>query len=356
MERLLEKIRAFVSHTYQISSPRFDSFMQAIGIWYESRLHNLNRRTLIILFIGLIVVSAVYIEGFKSPEGFPTDQYITIEDGSSLTSLADELEDLNIVRSAPLLKAVVFLRGGQRSVDAGDYVFAKPVGIFSIARIITTGAYGLEPIRITIPEGATVADMAIIYGKRLFKFDPENFFVEAIRYEGFLYPDTYYFLPNVREDEVIAVMRDNFNKRITPYIQDIEESKYTLKEIIILASIIEKEAWKEKDRKLISGVLQNRLEADMLLQVDATFTYTHGKGTYQITLAELSDEENLYNTYVYKGLPPGPIAAVGDSSIEAALNPTQNDYIFYLADRKGNTYYSTTYAKHLAKKRQYVDK
>ncbi len=356
MERILEKIRNFLSHTYQISSPRFDAFMQAIGIWHDSRLHNLNRRTLVILFIGVLLASAVYIEGFKSPEGFPTDQYITIGEGSSLTSLAKEFEELNIVRNASLLKVVVFLRGGQRSVDAGDYLFAKPVGIFAVARIITTGTYGLEPIRITIPEGATVADMAIIYGKRLFKFDPENFFVGAIKYEGFLYPDTYYFLPNVREDEVIAVMRDNFNKRIAPYVQDIEESKYTLREIIILASIIEKEAWKEEDRKLISGVLHNRLDADMLLQVDATFTYTHGKGTYQITLAELSDKENLYNTYVYKGLPPGPIAAVGGSSIEAALNPTQNDYIFYLADRKGNTYYSTTYVQHLAKKRRYVDR
>jgi UPF0755 protein len=303
----------------------------------------------------LVLSFALYFEALRPPLLFPAEQYITIEEGDNLASLAQSLEEDGIVRSAWWLEIIVRIRGGQRNVKAGDYLFAKPVSAFTIARRITTGAFGLEPIEVTIPEGATVVDMATIFANRLFKFDPERFFQSAIRDEGYLYPDTYSFLPNVREDEVIRVMKDNFTIQIAAFSEQIETSPYTLHEIITLASIIEKEAWKEEDRLLISGVLHNRLNRDMKLQVDATFTYTHNKGTYQITLAELTDENNPYNTYVYKGLPPGPIGSPGRSSINAALNPTPSNYLFYLADRSGNTYYSETYAQHLEKKRLYVD-
>jgi len=348
-------IRMFLERLYV----RFISWYNRIGMrvteWHHSRLHDLNKRTFVIVVFGIVFASILYFESFYPTDNFPTEQYITIEEGETLKSLSQSLEDVHIVRSAQWLEFLVRIRGGQRSVRAGDYYFAKPIGAMTVARIITTGAYGLEPMRITIPEGATVADMAIIYDKRLFKFDAESFLKKATPLEGFLYPDTYYFLPNVKEDEVIRVMNDTFDQRIAEFAQQIEESPYTLDEIVTLASIIEKEAWKPADQKLISGVLYNRLERGMLLQVDATFTYTHNKGTYQITTEELKDEDNLYNTYVHKGLPPGPIAAVGYSALDAALNPTPSDYLFYLADRKGNTYFSTTYAEHLRKKRLYVD-
>jgi len=90
----------------------------------------------------------------------------------------------------------------------------------------------------------------------------------------------------------------------------------------------------------------------MRLQVDATFTYTHNKGTSQITIADLTDKNNPYNTYTHKGLPPGPIGAVGSSSISAALNPTSSNYLYYLADKNGTTHFSTTYKQHLVKKNE----
>jgi len=354
-DELLTTVKNFFSRFFRNSQTHLERVDESLYSWHTSRLTNLNQRTLVILAAAFVIVSFIYIEGFRPPNDFPQEHYVTIESGEGLSSLAQSLEEQRVVRSAWVLKTIVFLRGGQHSAQAGDYLFAKPIGAFSVATRITTGAFGLEPIRITIPEGATVADMAVIYEKRLFKFDSENFLKTAVDLEGYLYPDTYHFLPNVRESEVIRVMRDNFDTHIADFEEDIDASPYTLHEIITLASIIEKEAWKERDRKLISGVLYNRLERGMLLQVDATFTYTHGKGTYDITLAELLDEENLYNTYVHEGLPPGPIAAVGESSIRAALNPAANKYLFYLADRSGTTYYSATYEEHLSKKRVYVD-
>lgn len=352
---LIEKLKMISSRAYVRALSWFGSGTHFVTQWQHSRLDNLNRRSLVFLVFVIVLLSALYIEAFRPPATFPAEEYVTIEDGASLRELTRTLAEKEIVRSALWLEVIVRLRGGERNVHAGDYLFAKPVGAFTVARIITTGAFGLEPVRITIPEGATVADMAIIYEKRLFKFDADNFLRLTNNLEGYLYPDTYHFLPNVEEEEVIRVMTDNFDQRVAEFDEDIAASPYSLHEIITLASIIEKEAWKEHDRQLISGVLYNRLNNGMLLQVDATFTYTHNKGTYDITLAELTDKENPYNTYVHAGLPPGPIAAVGRSSIYAALHPTESDYLFYLADRNGTTYYSKTYAEHLAKKRRYVD-
>jgi len=355
-EKYLQELKMTISRVRVRFLAWYTKGEYSLEDWHDARLVNLNRRTLMIIGATLLLFFSVYAYALKAPATFPIEEYIEVKEGTDLSTLAIEFENNNLVKSSKVLKAIVFLRGGQRKVQAGDYFFAKPVGVFTIARRITTGAYGLDPISITIPEGATVADMAIIFAKRLYKFDPDSFFRKGVRHEGYLYPDTYHFLPNTKENEVISVMRSNFDNKIAEFEEQIEESKYSLDEIVTLASIIEKEAWREKDQKLISGVLHNRLDIDMRLQVDATFTYTHNKGTYQITVSELKDEDNPYNTYVHKGLPPGPIAAVGYSSINAALNPTPSDNLFYLADRHGTTYYSRTYEQHLAKKRKYVDR
>lgn len=349
------QVKMSLSRRYIQFLSRFERFQTTLYNWHDARLENLNQRTAGILVLTFLLSSLLYMGLFRPDVDFPTEHYITIEQGDDLGSIASMLAADNVVRNAHTLELAVRMLGGSRSVHAGDYLFAHPVGTFAIARAITTGTYGLEPIRITIPEGATVVDMAVIYDKRLFKFDPQHFVDIALPYEGYLYPDTYYFLPNVREDEVMRTMNDNFKNHIAEFAQQIDDSPYTFHEIITLASIIEKEAWKPRDQKKIAGVLYNRLDKGMKLQVDATFTYTHNKGTYQITLDDLADEENPYNTYVHKGLPPGPIAAVGHSALDAALNPTKSNYLFYLADRHGNTYYSTTYAEHLKKKRRYVD-
>ncbi len=340
---------------YVYLQAKWEIYSAFIIEWQVSKLQNLNKKTTTTILVWLLVVSGAVLFLASPDANFPIEQYVTIEKGQSLSSISHSLKDVDVVKNAWVLEFVVRVMGGERKVQAGDYSFSKPIGTFAIARRITSGQYGLEPIKITIPEGATVADMAIIFDKRLFKFDDVAFFRKAQKLEGYLYPDTYHLLPNTKEDEVIRVMKDNLEIRLEEFEEDLAESEYTLHEILTLASIIEKEAWKTRDQYLISGVLHNRLDIDMRLQVDATFTYTHNKGTYQITMAELTDEDNPYNTYVHNGLPPGPIAAVGSTAIDAALNPKANNNFFYLADRFGTTYYSRTYEQHLAKKRRYVD-
>jgi UPF0755 protein len=257
------------------------------------------------------------------------------------------------VQSAFAFKIIAALTGNARTLHAGDYIFKEPKDIFSVVRAVSLGAFGLEPEKIRIPEGATTRSMAIIFKSRLLRFDSEKFLALAQPQEGYLFPDTYFFLPNADEDTVINAMRAEFDEHMKPYEAEIASSSRSLHDIITLASIIEREASRTDDRHMIAGVLYNRLAKNMPLQVDVTFLYTMGKNTFQLTRADLKSD-NPYNTYVHKGLPPGPIGSPSLDSIDAAVHPDTHKYIFYLADNTGVTHYSRTYEEHLAKKRLYL--
>jgi UPF0755 protein len=243
--------------------------------------------------------------------------------------------------------------GRARGAKAGDYIFKEPQSVWGIARRISTGAFGLEPVRIRITEGATTREMAEQLSKALPRFNADAFLLAARPQEGYLFPDTYFFLPNAHEDAVLDTLRQNFDAHIAELQPLIAASGHSLEEIITMASIIEREARVPADRRMISGVLWNRIRINMPLQVDVTFLYTVGKNTFQLTLADLRTD-HPYNTYVNKGLPPGPIGSPSLDSIQAAAEPTPNPYLFYLADNTGVTHFSKTYEEHLRKKRLYL--
>ncbi len=330
-------------------------FEHTLQHWRVEHARELNKRTGVFLLLVFLAGLSVYIEWVRPPANFPQEELVTVEEGVPLGALALYLEEQHVVRNAFALEVVARLLGGNTAVRAGDYIFKSPKNVVSVAHALITGNFGLEPTRIRIPEGATLADIAQIYDKYLLRFEPNTFIQRTANKEGYLFPDTYYFLPNATEEAVATAMENAFENKVADLLPDIAESGHTLEEIVIMASLIEKEAWKEDDQRLISGVLWNRIERGMLLQVDATFTYTHNKGTYQITMAELTDEENPYNTYVHKGLPPGAICSPGYSALYAAVHPIESDYLFYLADKDGITHFSATYEEHLQKKRLYID-
>ena len=215
------------------------------------------------------------------------------------------------------------------------------------------GKFRLAPVVVTIPEGFDSHQIADAFAEKLPNFNKEEFLTLVADKEGYLFPDTYYFLPSVTADDVIGMMNKNFNTKITPLEEDIYKSKWSLHEIITLASLIEEEASRGKDQVLISSVLWNRLNLNMPLQVDAVFRYINGKNTYQLSLEDLKID-SPYNTYVYKGLPPGPITNPGIKAIEAALRPVESNYLFYLADRRGNTYFAKTFDEHKLNKFRYI--
>ena len=318
---------------------------------FHSRQHA-NRRTLtILIFIGTLT-TYLYLTEVRPPDNFPINELVTVSEGSTLTDVGAMLEENAVVRSARALRVIVTLMGYEHDVRAGDYLFKEPRDLISVARAVSIGAFGLEPMRIRIPEGATTKEMALIFDSRLLRFNRDTFLKEALPMEGFLFPDTYFFLPNATEDLVVRTMRQNFDSQMAAIEDRVREFGKPLKSGDYGISL-EREARKMEDRRKIAGVLWNRLNRGMLLQVDAAFLYTIGKGTYQLTTKDLQSD-SPYNTYKYKGLPPSPIGSPGLSSLEAAVTPAKHNYLFYLADRSGVTYYSVTYAEHLRKKSKYI--
>jgi len=159
--------------------------------------------------------------------------------------------------------------------------------------------------------------------------------------EGYLFPDTYLFLPFAETEQIIGTMTDNFKKKAGDVGKDI----------VIMASLIEKEVPDIGDRKIVSGILWKRLKLGMALQVDAVFPYITGK---QKVLSDDLKIDSPYNTYLHKGLPPGPISNPGLDAVEAAKNPQETSYLYYLSGKDGKTHFAKTFAEHLKNKEKYL--
>lgn len=312
-----------------------------------------NRRTILTSIFAGVLMTTLYIAVIEPPINFPINTLINVPEGATLSETAESFQGLAVIRSALALKFVMTLSGHQRDVHAGDYLFKEPEHLFSIARALSIGAYGLEPTRYRVPEGATVKSMAKIFGSQLERFNQARFIALASPMEGYLFPDTYFFLPNANDVQILSTLRENFDSKIESIQQEIDAFGKPTEDVIIMASILEREAHNTEDRRSIAGVLWNRLGRGMLLQVDATFAYTEGKGTFDITLEDLKSKEDLYNTYVHKGLPAGPIGSPSLDSLLAAVTPIKSEYLFYLADHSGVTHYCKTYSCQVANKQKY---
>ena len=317
------------------------------------RFIKLSSRGKIVFSIIVFAVFIFYFDVYRAPAAFPATEIITITEGATLSDIALQFEEQNLTRSAMWLKGFTLLFGRDENVFSGDYFFGKRRSVADIAWRITHGTFGLDSIRITIPEGVTVAEMAAIFERRFDKFESKTFIALARDEEGYLFPDTYLFLPNVKAVNIFQAMRRNFDTRIMEVQEEIDAFGKPLSEVIIMASLLEEEARALISRRTIAGILWKRISIDMPLQVDATFLYINGKNTFNLTLEDLKTD-SPYNTYRYKGLPIGPITNPGLSSILAAVTPVMSDYLFYLSDYQSNLYYSRTFEEHRRKKALYL--
>ncbi len=270
-----------------------------------------------------------FIFVLEAPSDFPAGQIVSIKDGANLRSVSKELKSENIIRSRVAFETLSIIFGGEKHIVSGDYLFERKVSVWEVSKRLTRGERRLIPVKVTIPEGFSLEEMAKIFSLRLSKFNESNFLARAK--EGYLFPDTYFFLTTDTEREVIKSMTDNFNKKIAGVIPDIERSSKREGDIIIMASIIEEESKGEEDRNIISGILWKRLGLGMPLQVD-------------------SDPE----TYKTRGLPEKPISSPGIESIRAAIFPKSSPYLYYLHDKDGNVRYARTFEEHKLNKAKYL--
>lgn len=297
-------------------------------------------RNIFIVVIFLFITTASYL--ISAPKDFSNKHFIKIENGKNLSEISALLKDEKIIRFEWIFSGAVIFIGGQTDIKSGDYFFNEPVSVFVVIKRLLAGDFGIKPMRITIPEGSTVKDIANLFSD-FENFDKDEFFTLAKSLEGYLFPDTYFFLPNVGANDVIEKMKNNFVKKIG-------EIKY---DDLIMASLIEKEVANEDDRRIVSGILWKRLKSGMLLQVDAVFHYINGENLSRVTFSVL-EKDSPYNTYLYKGLPPTPICNPGLDAVNAALNPRESSYWFYLSDRDGNTYFSKNFEEHKLNKEKYL--
>jgi UPF0755 protein len=270
-----------------------------------------------------------------------------------MTALADNLESQSLIRSPFWFKVFSVLSGGTKGTKSGDYDFSNPQSAIKIAVRISSGEFGLVPVKVTIPEGTSNKEIALLLEKQLQKFNTQKFLELSAGKEGYLFPDTYFFIPNQDPEVVIKTMSDTFSKRLETISGEIEKSGKSLSDIITMASIIEEEGKNTKDRAIISGILWKRLAKSMPLQVDAPFRYSIGKDSYTLTSEDLKID-GPYNTYTRKGLPPTPITNPGLEAILAAIRPVTTPYYFFLSEKDGTTHYATTYDGHLQNKQMYL--
>ena len=184
----------------------------------------------------------------------------------------------------------------------------------------------------------------------------EDILNENIRYalEGYLYPATYPFFeekPSI--EEVIKAMLTSMDKIVSEYTNVLAEKEMSVHEFLTFASLLEEEATAKTDRETIASVFYNRIDVDMPLQTDPTVLYALGSHKERVLYEDL-EVQNPYNTYQNVGLPPGPIAGAGKSSIEATLNPSQTDYLYFLADKEGTNHFAKSYDEHLVNIEKYL--
>jgi len=321
-----------------------------------------------LVFLILILIISFLIFGIYLPRNPFSAKEITfnIKKGDGSREIALNLEKEGLIRWSSLFRVYVLTAGVSGKLQAGTYLFSPSMNIPGIAKKMVLG--DTLKIKVTIPEGFNLKQIEAELTSKLqrtvlCRFTAEEFkgefgflkdIPDAASLEGFLFPDTYFFSPEIAEKEIVITFLKNFDKKLTPDLrEEIERQKKTIFEIIKTASLIEKEVKTEKDKKLVAGILWKRLNNGIPLQVDATISYITGKQTIKISKTDLQTD-SPYNTYKYQGLPLGPISNPGIVSILAAIYPEDSESWYYLSAPDGETIFSKTLKDHNTAKAQYL--
>ncbi len=328
---------------------------------------------LILLLVGL-TLTGYYILLMQLDPVDPGDNTcidIRIAENNTASQVAELLYSNRLIRNETLFLAYCRHKGLDSSLKAGHYQFNRSQSLREIAADISVGK--VVTIAFTIPEGYTVDKIGellvekdictIEEWQQAINTDYNYEFLqladpgEGKSYlEGFLFPDTYVIAEDTSAAEIVNAMLGNFEKLwAEEFEQQALDHGMNVYDTIIIASMIEKEAMADDERKTISGVIKNRLEKGMLLQIDATVLYILNNDEKDIIYYEDLEIDSPYNTYLYSGLPQAPIACPGKAAIDAALNPEQHEYLYYVARGDGSHQFSKTYSEHLQAKACYIE-
>lgn len=271
-----------------------------------------------------------------------------IEKGQGIRDIAQSLHKKKFVKDPVVFFLLIKKLGFDGKIQAGDFRLSPSMTAREIAENLT---HGTLDIWITIPEGKRAEEIAEILKANIPNFN-DAWKNRLSKNEGYLFPDTYLIPKDADIEMVINQMRVNFDIKYATL--DTTHANLTQKEIVIIASLIEREAITDTEKPIIAGILLNRIDAGIPLQVDATIQYAKGKNSSNkkwwesVTLDEYKSVVSDYNTYLFTGLPPGPISNPGLEALRAAASPTDTDYLYYLHDKDRRIRYGKTLEEHNA--------
>ena len=303
--------------------------------------------TVLLILIGYVF----FLEGsLPVNKNNKATKIFVVNQGESITSIIKKLYQADLIRSRLTFHAIVIQRGIEKSIQAGDFRLSPSMSAYKIAEALTHGTLDRW---VTIIEGLRKEEIADIIDSN---FDiPATEFINLAE-EGYLFPDTYLIPKDATADTVISILKNNFNNKFSSEIkQRIAQLGLTEKEGLIIASLVEKEGRTDTDRPIIAGIILNRLDIGMKLDIDATIQYALGYQPEEKTWwkKNLTENDKLinspYNTYRNAGLPPTPICNPGLSSITAVSNAkTNTSYLYYMHDNKGRAYFAETLEQHIS--------
>ncbi len=330
-------------------------------------LLRIARAFLSALLFALIIVTAWMVRELYHPFREVGERAeFELDKGRGAGSIIRSLKTEGIVRSPLALTLAYRLFFSDESLKAGEYRFEFPETGKNVLLKTFSGAILLHPL--TIPEGLTGTEIGDLLQGQI---QPgETSFLEAFsrtdlvvgwdplarNLEGYLYPDTYHLPADTTEEELVQTMVTQFQKLFTrKWRKRAEELGMSVREIVILASLIEKETARTEERALVSAVFHNRLRLGMKLDCDPTILYAlklEGRTVKRLLYKDLKNP-SPYNTYLHQGLPPGPICNPGHQALEAALFPAQTDYLYFVSQNDGSHHFSKTFREHQEAVRRY---
>lgn len=283
----------------------------------------------IYLVVGLFLFVIFSAHIISAPSNYPEHSIISVEKGFTLNQVSESLESTDVIRSKSLFKVFVALLGTQSGVKAGDYYLHYRESSLSLAWRVVQGKHNIDEVKVTIPEGFNNQEIADLFDEEFPLFDEKKFLTLSL--DQYLFPDTYFVKVSARAEDVIEILNRNFEDKIHSVQEQLDSSKHTMEEIIIMASLIEGEVQTKEDKEIVSGILWKRLSIGMALQVDSAPI-----------------------TYEEPGLPERSINNPGLVSIEAALNPKSSPYLYFISDKEGKTHYARTLDEHIQNIQKYL--
>jgi UPF0755 protein len=316
-------------------------------------------KKLFFLILLIIVAVAALFGWFYINSGAPSTKqnfsFFVIDKDLSVSAIGDKLQSSGFIKSALVFKLYIRFTGQTNKIQSGEYRLTPSDSLFQTINTLFKGPIELW---VTIPEGLRSEEIAARFASGLYKDSSftSEFLQAAKGKEGYLFPDTYLFPLDATPTAIVQKMTETFTAKTKGLT--VQGSNLTFSQAVILASLLERETKTDTERPIVAGILINRLNLGMPLQVDASVQYAVGSPADWWPIITLNDLKvnSLYNTYKYAGLPPAPIASPGLSSLKAAINPAQTDYLYYISDPSGQIHYAKTIAEQNANVAKYLNR